>query len=307
MLDKEPSLLISIIMPVYNYAEKVPNAINSVLCQLDNSLHELIVINDGSTDTSLLVLEQLKCSTEKNIVLLHKENGGAASARNLGIKKAQGRFYLFLDADDQLEYDALSKIAQHLRSHPDTQFIIAGYTSVWAESKREKLSIPSFLPGNAVDRVKAYLIDKKVSLVNGATVFHYSIFSQGLYPEKFRNAEDMPIFTQALANKNCSLLKEKIVRIYKNPKSLRHNTDYDRQVGFDLVSEIFHSGRLSSEFLVLESKFFSQRALSLFRGFYTAGLYKEAKSAYKQAMKADLTVVFKLSYTKKILRILFKK
>lgn len=306
MQDKKRPLLLSVIMPVYNYAEKVSDAINSVLCQMDNARHELIIVNDGSTDNSQLVLEQLKSATDKKFLLINKENGGAASARNLGIKSARGRFYLFLDADDRLESDALSIIEQHLELHAGTEFVIGGYTSVWPEVSREKISIPSFLPEDAVARVKAYLIEKKLSLVNGATVFHYSIFAKGLYPENFRNAEDMPVFAQALANKNCSLLKQKIVRIYKSTKSLRHNTDYDRQVGFDLVNEIFHSGRLSSGFLVLESKFFSQRALSLFRGFYTAGLYAEAKAAYRQAIRADLSVVLNMSYTRKILRILFK-
>lgn len=307
MLDKKISFSLTIIIPVYNYAEKIADSINSVLYQLDNSLHELIVINDGSTDNSQQVIESLQRSTDKKFELINKINGGAASARNLGIHKAKGCFYLFLDADDQLEYNALSKIEQHLRAHLETRFIIAGYTSVWPESKREKISVPDFIPSDPIGRVKAYLIDKKIAVVNGATIFHHSIFSKGLYPESFRNAEDMPIFAQALASENCSLLKDKIVRIQKNSKSLRHNTDYDRQVGFDLVKEIFRSGRLSNDFLVLEQQFFSQRALSLFRGFYTAGLYKEAKEAYKQAIRADLTVVFKMSYTRKILRILFKK
>jgi len=88
-------VVISIVIPAYNYAEKLPRAINSVLGQLDLSKHELIVINDGSTDHTKKVLSELKNTSEKSFEVIHQENSGSAAVRNLGIKLAKGSYLIF--------------------------------------------------------------------------------------------------------------------------------------------------------------------------------------------------------------------
>src|SRR5690606_34147368 len=124
--------------------------------------------------------------------------------------------------------------------------------------------------------------------------------------EHFRNAEDLPIFAQALANYECTVLKKSIAIIHKHDDSLRHNVKYDKDVGLELVNEIFDSNRLPISFNVLRQRFIAQRALSLFRGYYAAGLYDDAKDMYRAAVKVDFKSIFKWSYTKKALRIIFK-
>ena len=79
--------LISIIIPAYNYAEKVERAIQSVLAQLTDK-HELIVINDGSTDTTEEVLNNLLFATDHRFQVLHKKNKGSAATRNREIGRA---------------------------------------------------------------------------------------------------------------------------------------------------------------------------------------------------------------------------
>lgn len=297
--------LISIIIPAYNYVEKVERAIQSVLAQLTDK-HELIVINDGSTDTTEVVLNNLLFATDHRFQVLHKKNKGLAATRNRGIKAAASDWFIFLDADDEMMPGALKEIEQHLEENPASRMIIGGYISVWPDNTKQKESLPKSLPASSISRVKGYLVDKTISLANGATVMHRDLFIKGMYPEHFRNAEDLPVFAQALANYHCTVLKRPLAKIHKHSTSLRHNVEYDRQVGLTLVKELFATKRLPEDCLQLEKAFTGQRALSLFRGYYTAKLYKEARQMYIYAFSVDWKVVFKLSYTRKYIKSLFK-
>lgn len=87
---------ISVIVPVYNAAAFIDEALMSVKAALQHIPHEIIVINDGSTDDTALVLK----GWMEDIVYITQKNQGAASARNAGLQQAQGQYIAFLDADD---------------------------------------------------------------------------------------------------------------------------------------------------------------------------------------------------------------
>jgi len=91
-------IFVSVIMPVYNQEEYLSTSLQSVLSQSLNEI-EIICVNDGSTDSSLSVLESY-AKNEKRIKVFTQENKGAGYARNVGIQKAKGEFLAFLDADD---------------------------------------------------------------------------------------------------------------------------------------------------------------------------------------------------------------
>lgn len=93
---------ISIIMPVYNSKDFIETAINSVLRQTYKSF-ELIIVDDGSTDGSSEVCDAY--GNLSNVRVFHKSNGGVCSARNYGIKLAEGQYVCFIDNDD--EYDPM--------------------------------------------------------------------------------------------------------------------------------------------------------------------------------------------------------
>lgn len=89
---------ISIIVPVYNGAQTIKKCVRSILAQTYRSF-ELILIDDGSTDNSVEIISELM-RNDSRIRLYQKNNGGASSARNLGIEKARGNYICFCDADD---------------------------------------------------------------------------------------------------------------------------------------------------------------------------------------------------------------
>lgn len=94
---------ISVIIPTYNTAEWITRCVNSILKQSYADL-EIIIVDDGSTDNSLDIIEKLR-RHDHRIILLKSEHQGAAAARNLGIESATGDFLSFIDSDDWIDKD----------------------------------------------------------------------------------------------------------------------------------------------------------------------------------------------------------
>lgn len=92
---------LSIIIPIYNNEEFLQQTIQSVLGQTYQNF-ELLLINDGSTDTSVTICRQM-AEQDSRIRILCKENGGVSSARNRGIEEATGKYIAFVDADDTID------------------------------------------------------------------------------------------------------------------------------------------------------------------------------------------------------------
>ncbi len=94
------ALSISVIIPAYNVESFIEKAIMSAIQQ--SEVNEVVVINDGSTDKTLQIIENLKNSNPKIKIFHHKNrsNQGRSASRNLGIKEATGNYIAFLDADD---------------------------------------------------------------------------------------------------------------------------------------------------------------------------------------------------------------
>lgn len=290
---------ITIVIPAYNYAYTLPRTVRSVIPQLGEG-DELLIIDDGSTDNTPEVVEALSAEFPGRFRALRKSNGGLASVRNLGIEMARHDWLIFLDADDEMAPDGLSLIRAHLASNDQTRMVIGGHWSVDQQGRRRRHA-PETLAGTPLQRVRAYLLDKTLSISNGACVMHRSIFQAGNYPERFRNAEDIPVFAQTLAAYPVSLLPEPLAMIHKHSDSLRHHFSSSIAGGVGLVDEVF--GRLPAALQGLRAPFYQQRCLSLFRSAYLAGDVMTAKQFYRQAVASDWRVLLKLSYSRKALRL----
>lgn len=111
--------MISVVIPLYNKEKSISNTINSVLKQ-DFSDFEVVIVDDGSTDGSVSIVESIN---DPHVRLIKQENGGPSKARNTGINKANGAWVVLLDADDELLPESLSTFAQLISEHPDVDII----------------------------------------------------------------------------------------------------------------------------------------------------------------------------------------
>ena len=111
--------MISVVIPLYNKEPIIEKTLKSVLSQ-DYSDFEVVVVDDGSTDNSVAIVESIG---DPRIRLIKQENGGPSKARNTGVKNAKGEWILFLDADDELLPGALRMFYDAINSHPEFNFI----------------------------------------------------------------------------------------------------------------------------------------------------------------------------------------
>lgn len=96
---------VSVVIPCYNGEKYLRNCLDSVVNQTFNNM-EIIVVNDGSTDSSTEIVEEYM-KDDKRIKLINKENGGLSSARNRGIKESSCKYIFFVDADDFIDINTI--------------------------------------------------------------------------------------------------------------------------------------------------------------------------------------------------------
>ncbi len=99
---------ISVIVPVYNVEKLLKKCLDSIICQTYTNL-EIIVVDDGSTDSSSLICDEY-ANRDPRISVIHKINGGLSDARNVGIDASNGKYLLFVDSDDYIERNMIEKL-----------------------------------------------------------------------------------------------------------------------------------------------------------------------------------------------------
>ena len=132
--------LITIIMPCFNTARTISDSIHSVLSQSYQNI-ELITVDDGSSDNTVSILNQLS-HNDSRIHVITQVNKGAGPARNAGIKNARGKFIAFLDSDDTWEPDCLQKLHAALVDAPDACLAYCGWQNLGVSENRGKPFVP---------------------------------------------------------------------------------------------------------------------------------------------------------------------
>lgn len=108
---KMKEYFISVIVPIYNAENYIKRVVESLLKQTTDEI-EIILVDDGSTDQSLMICNRY--DSIENVTVIHKENGGICSARNIGLQHAKGKYISFVDADDFMDETAYEKIIKCL-------------------------------------------------------------------------------------------------------------------------------------------------------------------------------------------------
>jgi len=120
--------MISVIIPIYNQAEKLGRTLESLNKQTYRDL-EIIIVNDGSTDNPEKVFTDFLAAnqTELSFYFLNQENKGAPAARNNGARNAKGDYFFFCDADAVLEPDALESLLSALSAVPTASYAYSSF------------------------------------------------------------------------------------------------------------------------------------------------------------------------------------
>ena len=108
--------LLTIVIPVYNVEKYVEKCVESVIPEIIS--YEIILVDDGSTDSSLIICKKLEEKNDK-IRVIHKKNGGLSSARNCGLHVAKGKYVTFMDSDDWIEAGAYDMLLADIKNDVD--------------------------------------------------------------------------------------------------------------------------------------------------------------------------------------------
>lgn len=130
--------LLSVIVPVYNVEEYLEKCVDSILNQTYRNL-EVILVNDGSRDSSGSICDAL-AGKDSRIRVIHKENGGLSSARNVGIEAASGEYITFVDSDDWIERDAYEHL-MGLMERYQAELVCGGNYDVNGETGERTLGV----------------------------------------------------------------------------------------------------------------------------------------------------------------------
>ena len=126
---------VSVIVPVYNVQDYIEKCLDSLVYQTLEDI-EIIVVNDGSTDESKIVVQKYINKYPEKIIYVEKENGGLSDARNYGMKYATGEYIAFVDSDDYVEKDMYEKMYEKAKKE-DSDMVECNF--YWEYPKKLKL------------------------------------------------------------------------------------------------------------------------------------------------------------------------
>lgn len=118
---------VSIILPVYNVENTLRRCIDSILAQTESNF-EVLLIDDGSSDSSGKICDYY-CNEDNRVRVIHKDNGGVSSARNIGLKTAKGRWIVFIDSDDYVDENYIKNLVSAAKVY-NCQLVQAGFKKI---------------------------------------------------------------------------------------------------------------------------------------------------------------------------------
>jgi glycosyltransferase involved in cell wall biosynthesis len=183
--------LISVIVPVYNVEKYLRKCIDSILSQTYTNL-EIILVDDGSVDNSDKICDEYK-EKDSRIVVIHKENGGASSARNVGLDMAHGEYIGFIDSDDYIDSDMYEELYKNMQDN-NADLSICGILNLY-QGIEPKRNIPDKKVMLAAGAIKLMLTGLTVSPCN--KLFKRKLFKDIRYPTG-KTAEDAFILIEIL-------------------------------------------------------------------------------------------------------------
>ncbi len=192
---EENSLLISVIIPMYNSAETIIKALDSVKAQTFKCYYDVIVVNDGSMDKSQELVENYIFEDNRfKLILINQENGGVSTARNAGLKASNGDLIAFLDSDDQWFPDKLEKQTKLLELNPQIDLLGCAFDGLY---------LPNTPDGSLLKIDISKLIFKNY-FQPSTVIMKRKVFEEiGYFDENQKYAEDINYFICVASKFNC--------------------------------------------------------------------------------------------------------
>ncbi|MEL7069004.1 MAG: glycosyltransferase family A protein [Cyanobacteria bacterium J06581_3] len=225
---------VTVVIPVYNSLDYLPDAVESALEQTFGDI-EVIIVNDGSSDnTEQWVLSQ----SDPRIILISQENLGKSAARNRGIAASKGEYIAFLDADDLWETTKLEKQVRCLESAPDVGLVYT-WTALADESGQPTGRI---LASPAEGNVWKPLMLKNILACGSTPMVRRQCFEvAGLFSSDLPLAQDWDMWIRIAARYEFALIKQPLVRYRKHTGNTSAKWELMQQCSCLVLDRAFES------------------------------------------------------------------
>ncbi|WP_191089442.1 glycosyltransferase family 2 protein [Paenibacillus spiritus] len=292
--------MISVIIPVYNVEKHVTRTLNSLANQTDNNF-ELVIVNDGSIDSTLQVItEYIAQNKLHNVKIINQENAGVSVARNTGIEASTGEYVYFLDGDDYVEIKLIETLNNVIKDeHPDLVFWKWRKVTEQGELINDYHSILPYdntLMMNGEETLKKLVLDKSIRMISAIS---------GLYNRKQLNdhnirytpccvnGEDQEFAFKALSVADKVVSLQDVYSYYVQRKgSLTNNYNIKK---FDFADALKRAGY----FMLGKNPNLKEVAMTLLKGemidnyFYNlSSCLQSAKSIYIRKLLKDIEIQY---------------
>ncbi len=208
--------MFSIIIPLYNKEKYIAKAIESVLNQTYQEF-ELIVIDDGSTDNSYKIAEELLDSLQArdalripHSTLITQSNAGVSIARNRGVEMAKYDYIAFLDADDWWAPSYLEEMKAFIEEFPDTALYASSYFSVkYGENRHAKIGVSAGFERGCFDYFEAYAKSPWMPIWTGSAILKKSVYNEmSGFKAHLKLGEDFDLWARVALKYKTALLNK---------------------------------------------------------------------------------------------------
>ena len=196
---------ISVIIPLYNKENIINQCVDSILSQSFENF-ELIIVNDGSTDNSLEIVKSIH---DDRIRIIEQKNGGPSKARNTGVKKANGDWIYFIDADDEMLSGTLNHFIRLINNNPNIELFCG---EVVIKTSKEKYIAKTYKDCIISNPFKAFVKNQLIQYT-GSSVFKKKLSLNFLFNENLRRYEDYECLFRMYKNNKIYITHYQVVQI----------------------------------------------------------------------------------------------
>lgn len=211
--------MVSVIIPVYNRESTIKRAIDSVLNQTYRNI-ELIVVDDGSTDSTMNILRQVE---GEKIIIIGQDHKGANAARNLGIENAKGEYIAFQDSDDEWMPEKLEKQIAYMIANEHE----ACYCAFYMCGKDGHNIIPSnYLDKERLEKGLANVLKDGNVVSTQTLVINQNIVAEiGMFDEDMPRLQDYEYVLRIIRKKQIGYVDEPLVRVHYSADSISNDDE----------------------------------------------------------------------------------
>lgn len=285
---------ISVIIPTFDRARYITNAINSVLSQSFQDF-EIIVVDDGSTDNTKEVIRNFY----PQVKYIYQDNSGVGAARNTGILASRGEWIAFLDSDDEWMTDYLKYQMEQACRFPEFIMFVTNSFQISVDGNRidsfedlhnglyEKLKEKHLL---IIKKPLIFIIKYHITILETIIMKREALIKTGLLNEKLTIAEDLDIIARMALQGPLVITDTPLVHIFRRNENIDNLTkQLFHYSSYDAFFQVYNNLLIKNKFLKYREKFLLKKKISSNRRAYAnylleLGKKREARQFFREAL-----------------------